>query len=163
MPLVSNIYLLPDCTTASIALNLEFPFFIAVSAMECSLAKSSSPSSVRKHRLTFCFTIRMPFLNLSNSSSKCGKLSPKRFFILVFSTFIFLCVIVLFRLRSMACASRWINLRDQSCFASSSLRYSAFAVSWLMLYDSVWRTNRLQSASLVFWLSTTWLSTRLTQ
>ena len=37
------------------ALNLEFPFFIVVSAMECNLAKSSAPSSVRKPPLIFCF------------------------------------------------------------------------------------------------------------
>ena len=40
-----------------IALNLEFPFFIAVSAMECNLAKSSAPLSVRKQPLTFCFIL----------------------------------------------------------------------------------------------------------
>jgi len=38
-------------------LNFEFPFFIAVSAMECSLAKSSAPLSVRKQPLTFCFIL----------------------------------------------------------------------------------------------------------
>ena len=38
-------------------LNFEFPFFIAVSAMECSLAKSSAPPSVRKQPLTFCFIL----------------------------------------------------------------------------------------------------------
>ena len=51
----------PYCfTTASIALNLEFPFFMAVSAMECSLAKSSAPPSVRKQPLTFCFILIFP-------------------------------------------------------------------------------------------------------
>ena len=49
-------YLSYCCTTARIALNLEFPFFMAVSAMECSLAKSSAPLSVRNPPLTFCFT-----------------------------------------------------------------------------------------------------------
>ena len=38
-------------------MNFEFPFFIAVSAMECSLAKSSAPLSVRKQPLTFCFIL----------------------------------------------------------------------------------------------------------
>ena len=45
------------CTTARMALNLEFPFFIAVSVMECNLAKSSAPLSVRKQPLTFCFIL----------------------------------------------------------------------------------------------------------
>lgn len=33
---------------------------MAVSAMECSLAKSSAPSSIRKHPLTFCFIFLTP-------------------------------------------------------------------------------------------------------
>ena len=35
---------------------------------------------------------------------------------------------------------------------------AAFAVGRLMLYDSIWRTNRLQGASLVSELSTAWLA-----
>ena len=33
---------------------------MAVSAMECSLAKSSAPSLIRKHPLTFCFIFLTP-------------------------------------------------------------------------------------------------------
>ena len=68
----------------------------------------------------YSLTLRIPLLNFSNSLSKCVRLSPKRFFILVFSTFIFLEVMLSSLLRFIECSIRWMNLRDQSWFGSSS-------------------------------------------
>ena len=56
-----------------------------------------------------------------------------------------------------------LRLADFSVLNAIQWATAAFAVCRLMLYDSVWRTDRLQGASLVSWLSTTWLVTRLTQ
>lgn len=56
-----------------------------------------------------------------------------------------------------------LRLADFSVLNAIQWATAAFAVGRLMLYDSVWRTDRLQGASLVSWLSTTWLVTRLTQ
>ena len=132
---------------------------MAVSAMECSLAKSSAPPSVRKQPLTFCFYLYLPYPSLAGIVVigymrvcekseqivfyfedafpetlkflvEVRKAFTKSFFILVFSVFIFIFVILPARLRSMACDISWTNLRDQSCSASSSLRYSAFRSSW---------------------------------
>ena len=54
-------------------------------------------------------------------------------------------------------------LTDYSVRNAIQRATAAFAVGWLMLYDSVWRTDRLQGASLVSRLSTAWLATRLAQ